>query len=151
MNVPRNLSDIMVRTKADGNCQNWTGTIGGKGHGYIYFEGKSHVAHRLVWELARGPIPKGKMVCRTCNNFTCINVAHLFIGTMREVRALATQKGRCYRGGATLTHCKQGHQWREDDWIEHKSGRTKGLRNRCCKACARGKQEANPYPTCGEE
>ena len=38
-------------------------------------------AHRVAWELANGPIPKGMFVCHRCDTPECVNVEHLFLGT----------------------------------------------------------------------
>lgn len=55
-------------------------------HGYTsyYIRGKYTSLHRVVYEMHNGPIPDGLFVCHTCDNPSCCNPSHLFLGTHRE-------------------------------------------------------------------
>jgi hypothetical protein len=47
-------------------------------------DGRKHAnmrISRVAYELYIGPIPKGLLVCHTCDNPRCHNPEHLFIGT----------------------------------------------------------------------
>ncbi|WP_350181391.1 HNH endonuclease signature motif containing protein [Devosia marina] len=46
--------------------------------------GRSGSAFRLLWEGVHGPIPEGMVLCHTCDNSLCINLAHGFLGTQKE-------------------------------------------------------------------
>jgi hypothetical protein len=74
-------------------CIEWTGTRN-RGYGYIRRDGKTIRAHRLAYELKHGPIPKGLYVCHRCDNRSCCNTDHHFLGTNADNMADMVSKGR---------------------------------------------------------
>ena len=63
-------------------CQLWTG--GGVDYGRIGIGEKLILAHRLSWEIYKGPIANGLFVLHRCDVPCCINVNHLYLGTQKE-------------------------------------------------------------------
>ncbi len=51
-------------------------------------------AHRLAYELVKGPVGDGMEVCHSCDNPPCCNPAHLFPGTTMDNSLDKISKGR---------------------------------------------------------
>lgn len=84
-----------VRRARVNECWEWTGTKNAKGYGiFRLHQTRCSAAHRVAYEIATGPIPSGMLVLHRCDNPSCCNPAHLFIGTHIENMADMTAKKR---------------------------------------------------------
>lgn len=86
-----------LKVKKTDSCWNWTAGLR-YSYGIFSIKNKSFVAHRLSWMWTFGKIPKGLIVCHTCDNGKCVNPKHLFLGTQQDNVADRVKKGRTARG-----------------------------------------------------
>lgn len=86
----------------DSGCIPWLGTKTAKGYGLLQVCGarsRKTCAHRIAWVLARGDLPPGACVLHRCDNPSCVNPDHLFLGSPKDNTEDMVRKER--------------HPWRE--------------------------------------
>ena len=101
-------------------CWLWSATITGKGSGQVQFEGKRQKAHRVLYQILRGPIPEGLTLDHLCRNRACVNPWHceavpLGVNLLRGIGFAAIN--------AAKTHCKKGHEFTPQNTYRSKVGR----------------------------
>ncbi len=67
-----------------GSCWKWNKSCSISGYGVMLVNGVQTYVHRIAYELANGPVPKGTHVLHSCDMPPCVNPAHLFLGTQRD-------------------------------------------------------------------
>lgn len=118
--------------KTDG-CWWWRGALTGHGYGSFRVGKKMPGAHRVAWELLRGPIPKGQQIDHLCRNRACVNPDHM------EVVSPAINYLRGHGVGALnarKTRCKRGHEFTAANTITDPGG------GRHCRTCRKATKAA---------
>ncbi|MDV4166197.1 HNH endonuclease [Rhizobium leguminosarum] len=78
-------------------CWKWIGSTDPNGYGRMNVSGKPILAHRISYTIHRGQIPKGMVVCHSCDNPNCVNPDHLFLGTQADNVTDMHNKGRAIK------------------------------------------------------
>jgi hypothetical protein len=110
---------------ADG-CFIWRGAVQSRGYGSVGVGGgRTALAHRVAWELQRGPIPDGLTIDHLCHNRRCLNVDHM------DLVSAPTNSAR--GAGSSPLYCRAGHPLfgTLGDWDRRPDGK------RRCKTCLR--------------
>jgi len=92
--------------RAPNGCLEWTGATNGRGYGQMWRDGRVSPSHRIVYELAYGPIPEGLVVDHLCHNRGCCEPTHLRLVTdalNKQNRAGAQRNSKTGARGVMVT------------------------------------------------
>ena len=89
-----------MKTASTKDCQVWVRYRTRKGYGQTWDrqQKRRRRAHRVVWEIFNGPIPKGAFVLHRCDNPPCVNPDHLYVGTAADNTRDMIRRGRVSAG-----------------------------------------------------
>lgn len=94
------LVDRYVEPEPNSGCWLWAGPRDVYGYGrimvgsYPYRRGRPTLAHRVVYSVLVGAVPKDLCVCHRCDVPCCVNPSHLFVGTRIDNNRDRASKGR---------------------------------------------------------
>ncbi len=135
MTTPTPLPERLLasRVVTDRGC--WEKSSNNRDY-YSRFSYKGRVvgAHRVAYEVFRGPIPEGMCVCHRCNNKRCMNPNHLYLATNKQNIQDACRDGLAKGPPAEKreqSHCIHGHPLSGENLQITRRGR------RHCKECQR--------------
>jgi hypothetical protein len=95
------LEDLYARAVLDEEtgCLEWQLSKNEDGYGYVWYQGKNHYAHRVAFALTNNvTLTTADYVCHECDNPSCVNPDHLFLGNQQQNMDNMTAKNRAARG-----------------------------------------------------
>lgn len=111
----------LVKVKEPNECWPWRGHLDSGGYGQLRWNGANRSAQAVAFEIDRlVDVPKvnGRRlsVCHYCDNRSCCNPSHLFLGSQSMNMLDAVKKGRVHgRNGEPQLKDKGWHgQWSEE-------------------------------------
>jgi len=103
---PANTSEVLwskVDKRSEDKCWNWKGYKNNEGYGRTWINDKGYYAHRVIYSLAypnsinlNAPASTDEtgFLLHTCDNPSCCNPKHLWVGTHADNMADKVKKGR---------------------------------------------------------
>lgn len=111
-------------------CWDWTWNKDKDKDGYGLFHARPHQkAHRFSYEMFKGEFDKSLYVCHTCDNPSCVNPDHLWLGTVKDNNNDTLTKNR-HAKQKRNNYCMRGHEFTEENTLKNPA-----RKHRTCKKC----------------
>lgn len=118
-----------AKVDQSGECWTWMAGKDSKGYGSFWIAPTMKCAHRVAYELTRGPVPDGLEIDHLCRNRACVRPEHLEAVTHHvNVRRSPFTAGSV---NAVKTHCPRGHAY------DAANTRITRVGGRICRECKR--------------
>ena len=117
------------------DCWVWVASLNSAGYGMMSIGSRTDnskrpaLAHRIAYELFRGPIPSGLVLDHLCRNRYCVNPDHLELVAPFENVMRGSAPEILANRNLFKTHCPQGHPYSGKNLYRRPDG------SRGCKAC----------------
>ncbi len=115
-------------------CWGWLGSVDKDGYpifSFSKYNNRTKRAQRLIYEICHGKFDSNLCVYHRCDNPICLNPEHLFLGTLDDNNKDCSKKGRTKNQNSNVTHCRNGHEFTNENTYIRKR-KTGG---RICKIC----------------
>lgn len=100
-----------VSPEPNTGCWLWTAHTHPSGYGYLSTGTRvPERAHRFSYRTFVADIPAGAFVCHKCDQPSCVNPQHLFLGTPKQNTQDSIRKGRWPGGDCRRTNRARGEQ-----------------------------------------
>lgn len=98
-NYDQDMRNKMMRSVEinENGCWIWKKAKNVQGYGHFPYKRKVLLAHRASWMIFVGQLDVDILVCHKCDNPSCCNPDHLFLGTDKDNILDAIKKGRIIR------------------------------------------------------
>jgi len=131
---PANTPEVLwskVEKRGPDECWPWKGFRNTQGYGRTWIGDRGYYAHRVIFNLAHpgvidiaGPTTQNDygFLLHRCDNPSCCNPAHLYVGTHLDNMRDKKQKGRCpdFKGQRGPCSKLTNEQAEEIRWIASK-------------------------------
>lgn len=97
------LERLLAKSVQAGDCVEWSGCRDPRGYGRTKTKGRTALVHRLVYEETHNVIlPREIEVRHSCDNPPCLLIDHLIPGTHLDNMRDMIERGRHWRGPASM-------------------------------------------------
>ena len=93
-------------------CWLWDAATIPDGYGSFGLGGRQHGAHRIMYQLFNGPIPKGITIDHSCRIYNCVNPLHLRLATYKQNNENVGPKSCNVTGIRGVTYIKYKKKYR---------------------------------------